>query len=416
MRPDTDLVGRWVAQRVLDLGWSPDHFAAIDAALREARDYVRAESERFAKKYTWIAYHHVLHELGACHIQEPHSSSAPFTDPWQLSGTRDIDPCIIARGDEPPSEAIASARRPCTTWWNYAFQPRLSERGDDVSWLDDRSDIPHHTSLLQATDPFGERWVALEAHVLWETSEHTPLAGSKRQQWMRSHAYLARSTDVRRIGDWAAQQDWMGLWMPTPAPFTLGLLGEYPDLGPWPSHLEEIRTSHYGVRSTAPADPYWSTLDTHGLTCDLALTTTSYSHQATHDHSVKTLKGGLMPSPALLGLLAARWAPTARHLHTAYQLGPVESDHSWQSGDELVAFASGLSDNESAAPLTLWVKASHLQECLARYELALWGWTLGEKVYWAEPHRPSRQRTTVSGAYHLTSGSLTPWATTIRRT
>ncbi|MEU8324105.1 ATP-binding protein [Nonomuraea sp. NPDC048881] len=411
VRPDTDVVGRWVAQRVLDLGWTREAFGDIDAFIRADRNRGRGERERFAKKYTWIAFHQVLHELRTCGVQDVGESEVPFTNPWQITGACDIDPSVIARGDATrKTRRRAGGSREPSSWWTRPYQHTLDEGDDHSRWIADPADVPDHNVLLQATDPFGGTWLALETHMTWESRYSSGEGASPvRQQWMRGHSYLIRQIDVSKVKRWAKAQNWMGLWMPTPAQFATGLLGEYPDLGPWPGHLDAKEREEAGVRESRLPPPGWRIVNARGFVCDMAEATAWHGRESEVDHSLTSLTNGLLPSRSLLDVLAATWFAGGTDQHRDYRLGSVETDYSWQSNGELIAFCSANDGNPQRRPWTLWVKAAPLREALTRNSLALWAWTLGEKIFWSSPGEPSPKRLEISGAHLLAPGPLTTW-------
>ena len=57
----TDVARRWVFRRTLSLGWTPKLFGTQDRPLGTAvRGREEHKSERWGKKYQWMAYHELL--------------------------------------------------------------------------------------------------------------------------------------------------------------------------------------------------------------------------------------------------------------------------------------------------------------------------------------------------------------------
>ena len=89
-----ELGQRWVFERVLSLGWTPERFAEFDRTLRYWADRAH-KPERFGKKYQWIALHELLARVADnFHMRDDFNNRpVPYAGPWQFFG-RDIDPTL----------------------------------------------------------------------------------------------------------------------------------------------------------------------------------------------------------------------------------------------------------------------------------------------------------------------------------
>jgi hypothetical protein len=426
--PDIDLCTRWVAARMLDLGWTKDRFGEADRILREYRD--GSATEPVAKKYERIAFHELCGHL-ADHCTIAHRwREAPesYQGPWQISQTIDIDPTLLVRGDEtdgdtPPARlrAIRLREEKEPAWWRTATDHQLDAERTNDAWLDLTSDIPRPTEMISATDPEGNEWLALERHQQWTIKDPTDLGRSyrrdKRQLWIRTQANVIRADDQVHPG-WAGNTNWMGLSeVSTPADVWIGGLGEYPDLGAWPGELD------LSDRDRRPYDPD----DDPGPVelpsgCGLAAiddkTTAAYAlasvgcHQESgNDYSTTDTPGVLMPSRVLLGLLDAHWSGGLDD-DGALGLGPIEREYSWISRGEVVAFCAG--ERTYGGRRVLWARADPLRKALDAAGLAMWTWLLGEKIYWTGDV-PSSDRAICFAGVRLAPGPTTVWGFTVER-
>ena len=97
--PDTDLCTRWIAARMLDLGWTKDRFGESDHRVRNYRG--EHATEPIAKKYERIAFQELCgHLVDHCTIGRWGEDPKPYQGPWQISQTVDVDPSLLVRGDE----------------------------------------------------------------------------------------------------------------------------------------------------------------------------------------------------------------------------------------------------------------------------------------------------------------------------
>ena len=89
------LAERAVFDRVLDLGWTPEHFAEIDRRRRGGRD---GPVERVGKKYQWIGFYETLGRIADHHLikESWNEEERPYAFAEQLVW-RDIDPTVLVR-------------------------------------------------------------------------------------------------------------------------------------------------------------------------------------------------------------------------------------------------------------------------------------------------------------------------------
>lgn len=424
--PDPDLCTRWIAARILDLGWTKDRFGDADARV-ERHSHRTPVVERITKKYQRIATQELCgHLLDHCTLAERWGDRPTAYDgPWQLPPTLDIDPSLLARGDRPDEDTPAARLREIRlreetkpAWWRLAREHQLNHEGTDDDWLSDTTDIPVPETLLRALDPKGREWVAVERHQSWELNDEPgpSFRDDKRELWIRSHAILIEAGDADHI-TWAANRNWMGLReLSTPADKSVGALGEYPDIGGWAYDLD---LSDRESRPQPESDPGFDVLPKGWEYAEIgedhrspyALTTVSCQLDSERDLSAVDTPGATMPSRVLLDLLDAEWSgglPDGGSI----DLGPLEREYSWISGNQVVAFYEA--ERGYSGTHVLWVLADHLRTALRANNLVLWAWTLAEKIYWSKGE-PSSDRTDCFGAVQLGPCPVETWGYTIER-
>jgi hypothetical protein len=420
VRPDPDLLGRWIAARVLDLGWTPDRFADRDTNLGRARSAGWSETERFGKKYAWIAYHELIGRLGDhCQLQESwrDAQPEPYDTPFQVGGAVDLDPSVVLRGDEPPQDTAAARLRRLRNrderrdaWWLALYERSLSADRDGAGWLHATSDIPAPHELLTATDPAGGMWLVAESHTTWTGAGRAD--DNKRELWIRTQANIVRQSDLAAFRTWAPEQNWMGLWMPTPSEHPTGYLGGYHDQQPWRARLADIDAERRRFDESSPDDPPgWQRTGSHGAPDrPFAVATAGYHPPGSRDRSASDLPRAVLPAPALLDLLDAQWSGAHPADARELGLGPVETEYSWTSQGRIVAFSTA--GRSFGSTTVLLVRADALTAALGRSGLAMWTWLLGEKIHWLGGE-PQPQRAEVYAAADLTYSGPTIWGLTV---
>lgn len=423
VRPDANLLGRWIAARVLDLGWTKSRFGDRDRMLNRARQARWSETERFGKKYIWIAFHELLgHLADHCLLQNDWSDAVePYQGPWQLDQAIDLDPSVVLRGDEPPKDtpaarlrSLRNSRERAHAWWLRDYEHTISPNHHDDTWLHNTRDIPRPENLVHVVDPAGDAWIVLESHVTWGLpAEHPgPVSTDRRQLWIRTQANLIQRADETAISTWAADQNWMGLWMPTPSEHSTGFLGAYPDIDPWPTQLAASDAERRRFDEATSADPPgWQRVSAHGAP-DVALTLASgnYRSPSNRDFSAVDLPQALLPSKHILDLLRAKWSNTDTVAARELGLGPVETEYSWVADGRIVAFASA--GRRFGDARMLCVRANTLHDRLTEADLTLWSWVLGEKIYWTD-NEPSAPRAEIFSAVGLGQRQPAVWGLTV---
>lgn len=166
---DAGWVSRWLFQRAISLGWTPELFGEDDR-LRHRSPEQRAHYEGFANKYVLIAFRELLARLADnVEVAADDGETEPFQGPWQLD-LREVDPTL------PPARVSYSAdgderRHPpfpiddVDAWWishRVGWSPGEAVAQD---WGSQVRDLPALPGCICAQDDGGRRWVYLGGRV-----------------------------------------------------------------------------------------------------------------------------------------------------------------------------------------------------------------------------------------------------------
>ncbi len=89
-----DRARRWVFQRTLSLGWTPELFGQQDRYIGHGRGREGHKAERWGKKYQWMAYHELLARV-ADNFQPARSHDRPvYGGLHEIIARREIDPSL----------------------------------------------------------------------------------------------------------------------------------------------------------------------------------------------------------------------------------------------------------------------------------------------------------------------------------
>ena len=246
---------RWVFQRVISLGWTPDHFANFDQEV----NYWRAsrtdhKPERFGKKYQWIAFQELIARIADNFHMMPGYGGEPvaYEGPWQLL-SRDIDPTLPpplrTRNLDDEIEVSATFPEDIARWW-VPEGPRY--RDDDPpagdGWGTESHDIPEFKPLVRRKDSDGNRWVVLHAWYNWidELALSKLRRSRPREFWSHIHSWLVRPEQRDPVVAYLEQRSLMGRWMPEGAShIDAAYLGELP----WAASTDDTDNSWEPIRS-----------------------------------------------------------------------------------------------------------------------------------------------------------------------
>ena len=222
----------WIFERVLSLGWTPERFAPFDK-VRADRWRSAHKTERFGKKYQWIA----LRELIARVADNFHMvSECAYSGPWQFFG-RDIDPTLPppprTRHEDEGFDLEPTCSSHGEAWWipqGPTYGPNDPPVGE--GWAVEDGDTPEFESLVRRKDADGTRWVVLRSHHDWEEDspeDEEKWARRRREIWSHIYSWLVRPAELEVCIAYIKRRSPMGRWMPEGTlPADAGYLGELP--------------------------------------------------------------------------------------------------------------------------------------------------------------------------------------------
>ncbi len=163
---------RWVFKRTLTLGWRPQLFGFVDHRIAQSRGGREAhKSERWGKKYQWMAYHELLARI-ADNFQPVRQwdASKPYEGLYQIIAEREIDPSlppidyrgfVEGGGEGKPTWRPAPIR--VVDW--PPSQPDFKQYGGSIErFLSDTASEPTLDHMSFVTDAENERWFLLSAY------------------------------------------------------------------------------------------------------------------------------------------------------------------------------------------------------------------------------------------------------------
>ena len=230
---------RWVFQRVISLGWTPEYFAEFDQRvnywLASRTDH---KPERFGKKYQWIAFNELMARIADNFQMTSGYDGEPvaYEGPWQLLEGRDIDPTLPpplrARNSDDELEVGPTFPADIGLWW-LPGGPRY--RDDDPpagdSWGTESHDLPELEQLLRRKDDDGNRWVVLHGWYSWvnELAAPTFTRSRPRDFWSHIYSWLVRPKQCDAVVAFLEKRSLMGKLMPDGAKhIDNAYLGELP--------------------------------------------------------------------------------------------------------------------------------------------------------------------------------------------
>ena len=167
-----DQARRWVFRRTLRLGWTPERFRAEDRTLGHGRGREGHKSERWGKKYQWMAYHELLARV-ADNFQsaDRYHDSPAYDGLHRLIGDREIDPSL------PPIDFRAFSERDgldAAAWqpplirlagWPPADLDFRRYHGDIQQLLAETDTEPTIDNSVFLRDTDGTGWIVLESFI-----------------------------------------------------------------------------------------------------------------------------------------------------------------------------------------------------------------------------------------------------------
>lgn len=302
---------RWIFERVLSLGWTPERFYEWERIYARDGDRTGHKLERFGKKYQWIALRELLARVADnFHPAERYGEeSGIYEEPWQLSA-RDIDPTLppAARVRDLEDELVFADTFPSDRMDDWWVPPGPRFRFDDPAppddWAKDPSDLPSFSSLIRKQASDRSRWIAIQAYYNWdeERDEEGDIQAPRRRDiWSHIKSWLVRSDDAADLIDYLSKKSFMGNWMPEGHQvIDDGYLGELPAAEAaqqFPAMWEQLERRRSEVAPGYEVYPTWMSYLWEGNVWDCSI-----------DDSVRAM----LPASLLAELGRLKWKPRTR--------------------------------------------------------------------------------------------------------
>lgn len=306
-----DLAGlkNWIFSRVLSLGWTPERFGRFDAghARHHWRRDATAKSERFGKKYQWLAYHEALARIADHHeYTDPYDNEpkrvVPYAGPWRHF-LRDIDPsCLLAHTTEKANEG--------DPFWPPTACGLWGDGLADADWLRQDHDLPDLARFLAVQDTDGQNLLALRFTMTWKDP-----GGGSREVWAHVTSALVpvdRLDEATEFGHrWRGSPSSTAGWIPWPHdPDHVVFLGEWH----WAPAYHALR---FEPETLGPGE-VTDRGDDHAVPFPFEPTTETYKGTSQYDASLDERGIHLhLPAPGLARRLGLRWDGRAAWLDAA---------------------------------------------------------------------------------------------------
>lgn len=160
---DARFTRRYIWQRIIELGWTPERFAEFEQGLGySGRFGDGARTERISKKYQWIGLHEYLGHLSdALLFREWGTLPRPLRGAWELR-KRDYHP-ELALGSRHKRDAWSEG---APAWWGVKCPvPTLASSEEKRDWVQSAFS-PFEPYLT--VDHEQRRWVVLHTHLNFE--------------------------------------------------------------------------------------------------------------------------------------------------------------------------------------------------------------------------------------------------------
>ncbi|MEL7307735.1 MAG: AVAST type 2 anti-phage system protein Avs2, partial [Pseudomonadota bacterium] len=283
---DLRLAERFIFNRVIELGWSPDLHGSFDIGIGTGRGRHEPFQERIGKKYQWIAFHEFMARLSDNYIRYEgygdEREESPYRGPWEPY-ERDIDPTILLKNTGNKSISIKDK------WWisKEAFEWDCTFE----DWVKDTSTLDNPQGLIEVKDTDGSDWLVLESHPSWKEPKEVgkeDWGHPRKEVWSQLRSYLVKSSEYEHFKSWAESQHYMGRWMPESTDRYQLFNREYY----WSEAFKFFKSDYYSGSD-------WVTVtdrNTRTSIADVVVTAIGYRWEEEFDHSKVETLSFLKPS------------------------------------------------------------------------------------------------------------------------
>ena len=221
----SDFPCRWIAERVIELGWTPERFGEFDHEINR-NDYRSAKkAERIGKKYQWIAYQELLARTTdhKPYHHDHYDRSYQYDGTWQLS-VRDIDPSFLIK-----TKKLESL--PTNTWWSPLDDPIADASAlDDEAWLIDPESVPDFNSILEVRKTANSKpMFNLSMFLKWKESDEKvslKYGAPSRRLTFSLYSFIVTKSDIPELVKFAGSE-WGSIDL-SERDFHYRFLGEFP--------------------------------------------------------------------------------------------------------------------------------------------------------------------------------------------
>ncbi len=274
-RVDVNAIARWMVQRIVDMGWTPERFREFDEGL-PYRGRTAHEVERMSKKYQWLALREAQARLGdTFQLKDSREGIQLYEGAWQVSRGRDIDPSNLL-----VSTLNEEWETHSTTWWSPLRFDKWFEPIEELSWIKDDSGMPDPRGLISVQKPDdGNEWLTLSGFYQWQQPLPlgTPTENTRRREFHYSvQAYFVDRKNAQRLFTWGTKQNWWNRWMPEPNGSHDIALGEFF----WSTEFKVQECEYYGREG-------WTRGDSEIIPVEILVATDEYSREKSgFDYSI----------------------------------------------------------------------------------------------------------------------------------
>ncbi len=193
---DARFARRYIWQRVIELGWSPERFLEFEKGLGySGRMGDKKRIERISKKYQWIGLHEYLGHLSdALLFREWSAPARPLRGAWELY-ERDYHPELALCTNQRRMTWAVDRR----VWWAIECPvPTVTAVDDKRDWV--QSEFQPFEPYLKIDDE-QRRWVVLHTHLNFDEPMGFGVdrsATTRMSQWVDVRAFLIPTSELRK--------------------------------------------------------------------------------------------------------------------------------------------------------------------------------------------------------------------------